>query len=637
MANRFWVGGGSANTWAATANTNWAATSGGAFNQSVPGVGDLAIFDSNSGVSNSVIGANITVQGLDCTGGTGNYAGTITHNTGVTLTINTGAATSLRFSSGMTFTAATTSSIITLTHTSGTANITCNGQRIGMLTINGAGGTTQTLDTLLVNAVASSTLTVTSGILDLNGGSGGPFACTAILFIASGATTRSVILGGTVSVGGNAISGATVWNMSGSNLTFTKNSANIIVLPPTTTQSNWQFNGGPQTYNNVTFNTSSSGTAEVVIAGANTFSNLTFNAGWAVYLPAATTQTISNAFTWTGTATNPILITSSLLTGAATISCASGACTLTWGGLLGITASGGATFTATNVLNFGGTTTTGWSITPPAASTFTAAGLATAVWQDTTSGDFTVAGSIGKDLFVGGIAPGGAGGHFIAGTNAATSITTALTSNITGNITGNLSGSVGSVTGAVGSVTGNVGGNVVGSVGSVTGAVGSVTGAVGSVAGNVVGSVGSVAGNVTGSVGSVTGAVGSVAGNVVGSVGSVAGNVTGSVGSVTSRVTANTDQIAGNTTSATNFSLTSLVIGRGTVGSGSTTTSIVTSAYSIAGKSGPRAILFDPATTTTNLRGQGVAIVSSTGGATPTFTVATLTDAPVSGDTFSVV
>lgn len=151
------------------------------------------------------------------------------------------------------------------------------------------------------------------------------------------------------------------------------------------------------------------------------------------------------------------------------------------------------------------TVNSNWATTPDNTTTFaifpadaivgasapTAAQVATAVWQDTTAGDFTVSGSIGKSLFTSGAVPGAAGGLFIAGSNAAT------TANITGNITGNLSGSVGSVTGAVGSVTGavgsvtgNVGGNVVGSVASVTGAVGSVTGNVG---GNVTGSVGSVA------------------------------------------------------------------------------------------------------------------------------------------------
>ena len=105
--------------------------------------------------------------------------------------------------------------------------------------------------------------------------------------------------------------------------------------------------------------------------------------------------------------------------------------------------------------------------------------------------------------FLPAVTAGGAGGLFIAGTNAATTITTSLTTTFTGNLTG----SVGSVTGAVGSVTGAVG-SVTGSVGSVTGAVGSVTGA----AGSVTGAVGSVAGNVDGN---VTGSVGSLVGHTV--------------------------------------------------------------------------------------------------------------------------
>lgn len=76
-----------------------------------------------------------------------------------------------------------------------------------------------------------------------------------------------------------------------------------------------------------------------------------------------------------------------------------------------------------------------------APSNLTAAQIATGVWQDATAGDFTVASSIGKSLYIANIAPGAAGGHFIAGANAATTV------NFTGNITGNLTGSVGSVTG----------------------------------------------------------------------------------------------------------------------------------------------------------------------------------------------
>jgi hypothetical protein len=50
----------------------------------------------------------------------------------------------------------------------------------------------------------------------------------------------------------------------------------------------------------------------------------------------------------------------------------------------------------------------------------TAAQIATGVWQDSTAGDFTTASSIGKALYVANVAPGGSGGHMIAGSNAAT-------------------------------------------------------------------------------------------------------------------------------------------------------------------------------------------------------------------------
>jgi hypothetical protein len=47
----------------------------------------------------------------------------------------------------------------------------------------------------------------------------------------------------------------------------------------------------------------------------------------------------------------------------------------------------------------------------------TAAQIATAVWQDAVSGDFTVAGSIGKSLFTGGNVPGAPSGLSLVGSN----------------------------------------------------------------------------------------------------------------------------------------------------------------------------------------------------------------------------
>lgn len=68
------------------------------------------------------------------------------------------------------------------------------------------------------------------------------------------------------------------------------------------------------------------------------------------------------------------------------------------------------------------------------ATPLTAAQIATGVWQDATAGDFTIASSIGKALYISNVAPGAAGGHFIAGTNAATTITTGLTTHLIGTV-----------------------------------------------------------------------------------------------------------------------------------------------------------------------------------------------------------
>lgn len=66
--------------------------------------------------------------------------------------------------------------------------------------------------------------------------------------------------------------------------------------------------------------------------------------------------------------------------------------------------------------------------TPP-----TTGAIATAVWQDSTAGDFTVASSIGKALYINNVAPGGSGGHLISGSNSGTTTLGALT--VTGNLT----------------------------------------------------------------------------------------------------------------------------------------------------------------------------------------------------------
>lgn len=85
MASRFWVGG--TGTWDSSTTTNWAATTGGAGGQSVPGSGDTVTFDGSSGGGTVTVnfGGLITIQSLTF----GAFTGTIdfaTNNNSITLT-----------------------------------------------------------------------------------------------------------------------------------------------------------------------------------------------------------------------------------------------------------------------------------------------------------------------------------------------------------------------------------------------------------------------------------------------------------------------------------------------------------------------------------------------------------------------
>jgi hypothetical protein len=71
-----------------------------------------------------------------------------------------------------------------------------------------------------------------------------------------------------------------------------------------------------------------------------------------------------------------------------------------------------------------------------AESSLTLAGIATAVWQDSTAGDFAVAGSIGKSLFTSGNVPGAASGLALVGSNMGT----------VSSVTGNVGGTIGNLT-----------------------------------------------------------------------------------------------------------------------------------------------------------------------------------------------
>lgn len=108
--------------------------------------------------------------------------------------------------------------------------------------------------------------------------------------------------------------------------------------------------------------------------------------------------------------------------------------------------------------------------------------------------------------------------------------------------------------------------------------------------------------------------------------------------SANGNIKADVEEIAGNTGGAARLDRSARAIATATVGTGSTTTSIVTSALSPSASANDqfkgRIVIFDKDTTTAALRGQATDITASTSGGV--LTVSALTTAAVSGDTFTI-
>lgn len=167
VPGRFWVGGGSSNTWASTAPTNWADETG-AINASVPTSAVDVFFDGNSGSGNSVIDANITIRSLNMNG----YTGTLTHNSGIILSIGDATAgtsnIALKFSNGMTYTLGNvvTSAIYFISTSATVQTIDWGGKTTGNINFDGATGSWKYLSTQ--NLSAGTTLKFIQGTLDTN-------------------------------------------------------------------------------------------------------------------------------------------------------------------------------------------------------------------------------------------------------------------------------------------------------------------------------------------------------------------------------------------------------------------------------------------------------------------------------------
>jgi hypothetical protein len=193
LADRYFVGGNASNSWNATSPTNWAATSGGANNQSIPGPSDNVFLDANS-PSSTIAGATITVRSLDCTG----FTNTLTSSSVLFIA---GGNVVCRLVPEMTYTLSGGSLIFT--GTSGFVDLTTAGKTVSV-SKTGAGGTLRFQD----DVNATGTLTLTSGTIDANNKN-----VTVPRFSSSNTNTRFLFMrSGTWTL--TEAASATVWDTS---------------------------------------------------------------------------------------------------------------------------------------------------------------------------------------------------------------------------------------------------------------------------------------------------------------------------------------------------------------------------------------------------------------------------------------
>jgi hypothetical protein len=218
-------------------------------------------FNVTAGTDNFAITSNNAVKNLNFTGFTGTFTGashiiygSLTLDSGMTVTDNTNVAT--------------------FAGTSGTYQITTNGVSYNKsMTFNGVGGSWQLQDNLTM--ASTRTVSLTAGTLDLSSGNR-TLSCG--LFSSSNSNTRSIAFGtGNITITGN---NAAIWNMgtatgftytgtptvnctySGSTGSRTLSGGNIVT-------------GGGTEFNCVSFNITA-GTDTIVLSSSNAIKNIDF-------------------------------------------------------------------------------------------------------------------------------------------------------------------------------------------------------------------------------------------------------------------------------------------------------------------------------------------------------------------------
>ncbi len=228
----------------------------------------------------------------------------------------------------------------------GTAVANCpNGSGVVTITSLTMGAFTGTLDFATRNP--NVTLTANAPTVSLTG------TGTRTLSMGNGTWTLSGTLAG--------------WdNTTVTNETLNANSSTINFSATASVGARSMIGGASKAYNIVTISAPSTFLNDAPFSTTGSFTIATLNLtgpNW-IRLGASSTLTITNAFTWTGTATAPFILDGGT-GGTATISSANNG-TIAFGVPTGLTFSGGGTFTCTSCFNMG--TNTGITITAPTGS-----------------------------------------------------------------------------------------------------------------------------------------------------------------------------------------------------------------------------------------------------------------------------
>ncbi|NTW31748.1 MAG: hypothetical protein HGB12_03850 [Bacteroidetes bacterium] len=365
-ANRYWVGG--TGTWDAT-TTHWSASTGGGSGASVPTSADNVFFDANSfngGGQTVTIGIAASCYSMNWTGALNipTLAGTFALNIYGSLILNS--QMNVIYTGAISFKSSATGNTIqaygkTLSST---------------ISFDGTGGWILQDDLILEN---NSPITLNTGSLNTNGMTVSAYRFNSLL-----TGIRSLTLGSSAIYVSSTSSSTYAWNVGGSNVTVNAGTStinltgstsyfiasnfnyyNVTFSNPIATTENLQtsnatfhdvtFTGigsitGNNTFNNVTFASNGS------ISGNNTYNNLTLGTSKTISLSG--TQTINGAFTCNGTCGFP-----ATLSGGTINRSSAGSVTINYVRLQNVIATGGAIFTANNVLDFGGNN--GWTLNAP--------------------------------------------------------------------------------------------------------------------------------------------------------------------------------------------------------------------------------------------------------------------------------